>query len=105
MLGGHSGCALMLLQKDANIDVDVHPEHHVDASSKADADKSSCRRRTKFKFLKSHFEADESLTSGQRSYPLFRGIVQNGWLGLTYVALDKMEKFGVSYARYQTLHC
>lgn len=87
----------MLLQKDANIDVDIHPEHHVDESSKAD-DKSS--RRTKFKYLKSHFELDEALTSGQRSYPLFRGIVQNGWLGLTYVALDKMEKFGVSYARF-----
>jgi hypothetical protein len=41
------------------------------------------------------------LNSGKESFPLFRGIVQNGWLGITYVALDKMERFGVSYARLE----
>jgi hypothetical protein len=51
-----------------------------------------------FKFLKSHFEVNEN-EEKKKSFSLFRGIVQNGWLGITYVALERMERFGVSYAR------
>jgi hypothetical protein len=86
----------MLLQKDAKINCSVYPDHHSTDKSSTDNNK----RRIIFKFVKRHFEEDDSTDVGKKSYSLFRGIVQNGWLGITYVALDKMERFGVSYARY-----
>lgn len=96
VLGSHSGCALMLIQRDARVDVDVHPDHHVDESLNVENTK---RRRIKFKFMKKQFENDEDIHSGKRPFPLFRGLVERAWLGITYVALDKMHQFGISYAR------
>ena len=37
VLGKHSGCTLMLLQKDAKINCSVYPEHHV-AKEKNESD-------------------------------------------------------------------
>ena len=33
VLGNHSGCTLMLLQKDAKINCSVHPNHHAKEGS------------------------------------------------------------------------
>ena len=87
----------MLLQKDAKINCSVFPDHH--STDKSSTDDGKEKRRIIFKFTKRHFEEDDLKDVEKKSYSLFRGIVQNGWLGITYVALDKMERFGVSYAR------
>ena len=55
-MGKHDGSALMLIQRDANLNVTMR---------KGDS--------------------------------LFQAILLNDWLGLTYIALNKMEKFGMKY--------
>ena len=95
VLGNHSGSTLMLLQKDAKINCSIHPEHH--AKEDSSSENGETNEKTKFKYTRKHFEMSGSVK--KKEYSLFRGIVQNGWLGITYVALDKMEHFGVSYAR------
>jgi len=95
VLGKHSGCTLMLLQKDAKINCFVMTEHH--AKDDQPLDSEELNTKMKFKYMRKHFE--QNVSKKNTEFSLFRGIVQNGWLGITYVALDKMERFGVSYAR------
>ncbi len=84
----------MLLQKDAQINCSIYPDHHAKGDPSSENEEKI--EKTKFKYNRKHFETGGS---SKKEYSLFRGIVQNGWLGITYVALDKMERFGVSYAR------
>ena len=49
----------------------------------------------RFSFIPSHFERDLSA----EPHSLFQGLVQNDWLGVTYMALQQLEDFGMSYAR------
>ena len=49
----------------------------------------------RFNFIPSHFHRDRSA----EPHSLFQGLVQNDWLGVTYMALQQLEAFGMSYAR------
>ena len=82
VLGSHDGCALILMQKGADINVKGNPMIHETALV-------SCR----YRHLPRHYQPIEE------SRPLFQVLVQNDWLGLTFVALQQMEKFGMSYAQ------
>ena len=95
VLGKHDGCAAMLLQKGANINVKIYP------NPKQGSTNTRTERHKKvsspYKYLPNHFnDTKEDETS--KGYSLFEGIVRNGWLGITYLALDQMEKFGMLFA-------
>jgi len=85
--GKHEACALALMQKGAYVNVDVHPfpkENRVEAAPAA------------FRFTAAHFK--EGLDE-DKPFTIFQGAVQNGWLGVAYMALQQLEKFGMtSYA-------
>ena len=49
----------------------------------------------RFSFIPSHFARDRSA----EPHSLFQGLVQNDWLGVTYMALQRLEAFGMSYSR------
>ena len=81
VLGGHDGAALVLLQNGASVNVDVHP------MAEPEEDRA-------FKYLPEHYKDD---TPG-RTRSLFRGIVENGWLGVCYLAMKQLEACGMSFA-------
>ena len=83
--GKHEGCALILLQKGASVNVTIKP---------FEKDMSGDDMENRFPYLPGHFRNNK-----QRPISLFQGIIQNSWLGITYVALDELEKFGLSYAK------
>ena len=89
VIGEHSGCALMLLQKGANVSVDIYPNAKEFIRKKSKKNKSHVKQEgTKYKYLPRHFETKENRL--EVHFPLFQGIVQNGWLGITYVALEQV---------------
>ena len=94
VLGRHDGCAAMLLQKGANVNVTIHPNPKISATS-TKKDNNSLIPKI-YKYLPSHFNT--STNDESKGYTLFEGIVRNGWLGITYLALDQMESFGMLYA-------
>ena len=96
VLGKHDGCATMLLQKGANVNVNVYPCAKTTQITTARQHKER-HRPLLYKYLPSHLMNDADFAI--ESYTLFEGIIKNGWLGLTYLALDEMERFGMSYAR------
>ena len=94
VLGRHDGCAAMLLQKGANVNVNIYPNPKISTTStKKD---NSVLKPKNYKYLPSHFNT--STIDETKGYTLFEGIVRNGWLGITYLALDQMESFGMLYA-------
>ena len=95
VLGKHDGCAAMLLQKGANINVKIYPNPKEGTfKTRTEGQK---RMSSPYKFLPSHFN-DTERGDASEGYSLFEGIVRNGWLGITYLALDQMEKFGMLFA-------
>ena len=92
VLGGHEGCALVLLQKEANLNVTIYPKMMEEPRSSEEEDRFEVDR---FSFIPSHFERDRSA----EPHSLFQGLVQNDWLGVTYMALQQLEAFGMSYSR------
>jgi ankyrin repeat protein len=91
VFGGHEGCALVLLQKGANLNVKIHPNL---TDTPDVVDKFSVHQ---FSFIPKHF--DQEKDKSKEPYSLFQGLVQNNWLGITYMALQKLESFGMSYAK------
>ncbi len=102
VMAKHDSCALMLMQKGADVNIKVHKAAYTKMHQEAekDANDKSNRKLDKdkahFRFLPRHFA---SSTSEDDTFTLFQGLVQNDWLGLTYVAMEKMEGFGMSYAK------
>lgn len=86
-MGKHDSCALMLMQKGANINVVI--------TTSLNEKKSNEDKMNVFKYWPRHYEDK----SKGKTYTLFQGLVQNDWLGLTFVAMEQMEKFGMSYAK------
>ena len=93
VLGGHEACALVLLQKEANLNVTIYPNEI--RTSPDDDEEEDKFKVDRFSFIPSHFERDLSA----EPHSLFQGLVQNDWLGVTYMALQQLEGFGMSYAR------
>lgn len=77
----------MLIQKGANVNVSIDLSWKNLAKSSNDSGI--------FKYLPRHYEVTESL----REVSLFKILVQNDWLGVTFVAMEQMDKFGMSYAK------
>ena len=128
-MGGKEACALMLMQKGANVNVDINsnidvkiddknndgndPDEESEESyedSDADMDEedvemdestqpmnrtSTDKDSSVVRFLPRHF----ATKTKYQKVPLFQALVQNDWLGLTFVAMKEMEKFGMSYAK------
>ncbi len=84
-MGKHEGCALVLLQKGASVNVKVHPEDMAGAR----------KEEVEYKFLSEHYDRDNS----SEEYTLFQGIISNNWLGISHVALAQFESFGMTVAR------
>ncbi|TRY73067.1 hypothetical protein TCAL_13884 [Tigriopus californicus] len=93
VLGQHEGCALILLQKGANIHVNVHKLKTARVSNHGNNDEMD-KARAEYSF---RFNATEK--KERDTFTLFEGLIQNSWLGITYMALEQLEKFGMSYAR------
>ena len=91
VLGKHEGCALILLQKGANVNVDIVPLANPGESG---ADESEKSPEEQFRYLPIHF-MPKSLN---KPYSLFQGVILNDWLGITYMTLQQLEVFGMSYA-------
>ena len=88
VLGRHQGCALMLVQREANINVAIN----------RNVTRSTSQTEKQFlRFLPQHFSEDTK--KDYENIPLFEGLVSNNWLGLTYIALDKLELSGFSLAK------
>ena len=88
--GGHNSCALMLIQKEANINVKIHK--HMESI------RPSCVKRNTWKYFLEHWKEDQ-IVKEKQPISLFEKIVDNNWLGITYIVLGKLEKFGFSIAR------
>ena len=87
VLAKHESCALILVQKDANINVIINK-----------SDKTESQNKQKFlRFLPQHFSKTKK--PDEDKITLFEGLVTNNWLGLTYIALEKLELFGFSLAK------
>ena len=86
VLGKHESCALMLVQRDANINVTINKTH--------DSEDTQTEQQF-FRFLPQHFRT----TKDCKEVTVFEGLVTNNWLGLTYIALEKLEFFGFSLAK------
>ena len=87
---GHNSCTLMLIQKEANINVKIHKEK--------ESVGPSCMKRNTWKYSLEHWREIQTKTE-TKSISLFEKIVDNGWLGITYIVLEKLDKFGFSIAR------
>ena len=85
----------MLLQKGANINVKIYPNPK-EASFKT-RNENQKKISSPYKYLPAHFK-DTKDDDASNGYSLFEGIVRNGWLGITYLALDQMERFGMLFA-------
>ena len=98
VLGKHDGCTAMLLQKGANVNTKIYPNPKI--KYKNTSTKNICPNEipTLYKYLPSHFKECMDDKWSDDGYTLFEGIVRNGWLGITYLALDQMERFGMLYA-------
>lgn len=95
ILSKHSSATMMLLQEGAKLNSEINPRHHLGNNiSKPNTISPFCF--TKYQFEQANFREQENL----QPFSVFKGIVQNAWLGITYIALNKMENFGFSYARY-----
>ena len=88
--GGHNSCALMLIQKEANINVKIHKNSESVGPLHV--------RRNTWKYTLEHWKEDQIVTRDQ-PISLFEKIVDNNWLGITYIVLGKLERFGFSIAR------
>lgn len=93
VLGQHEGCALILLQKGANIHVNVH-KLKTDWMNPHGKDNDTEKALAEYRYRFNHSENSE-----RETFTLFEGLIQNSWLGITYMALEQLEKFGMSYAR------
>ena len=85
VLGKHESCALMLVQKDANINVTINNTDHSPDSQ---------TEQQFWRFLPEHFPTTKE--KDRKEVSVFEGLVTNNWLGLTYIALEKLELFGFS---------
>ena len=85
--GKHDSCTLMLLQKNASINIMIN-HNKTEKEIKLEINKL-------WKYLPDHFPVKKEETA----ISLFEGIVTNDWLGITYIVLETMEKFGTSFAR------
>ena len=88
VLGKHESCALMLVQKDANINVTIN---------NTDLSQDSQTEQQFWRFLPEHFPTTKE--KDRKEVSVFEGLVTNNWLGLTYIALEKLELFGFSLAK------
>ena len=75
----------MLVQRDANINTTINPTEE------------EPQKEQFWRFLPQHFSSKKERNGGERS--IFEGLVSNNWLGLTYIALEKLEIFGFSLAK------
>ena len=97
-------------QEDMEVDDDEDELSDEDSEMDSDADSNDSdqpRSRSRINpnsgfeetpplaFLPRHFETKAK----DEKIPLFQALVQNDWLGLTFVAMKDMEKFGMSYAK------
>ena len=96
VLGRHDGCAVMLLQKGANVNVNIYPNPKICPINTIETRPNIQKLPYLYKYLPSHFDNNKQGLS--QGYTLFEGIVKNGWLGVTYLALEQMESFGMIYA-------
>ena len=86
--GRHNSCSLMLIQNNANINVMIHNKN----------DEIPEENPTLlYRYLPEHWSQQSAKTQGHKS--VFEGIIDNNWLGLTYIALNKLEKFGFSIVK------
>ena len=93
VLGKHEGCALILLQKGANVNVDIVP---IPAEGeKASGADNEDNPEDQFRYLPEHFAKKDT----NKPYSLFQGVILNDWLGITYMTLQQLEVFGMSYAK------
>lgn len=86
VLGRHDSSTLMLIQKDANINVEVYSFAKKKGNMKSVEDGL-------FKHLAKHYKGDDE----NKPQSLFHRIVINDWLGIIYVMLDKLEAFGIKF--------
>ena len=88
VFGKHDSCALMLLQKNADINAMIFQREDTSEVKKHATDKL-------WKYLPQHFPR----IVDRKPISLFQGIVTNDWLGITYIVLETMEQHGMSFAR------
>ena len=88
VMGKHDSCTLTLIQNGANIDVEVKSwcMNQHDAGQLDD---------TRWKFLPDHYISERE----EKPQSLFKCIILNDWLGITYIVIGKMERFGVPFAK------
>ena len=75
----------MLVQRDANINTTINTTEE------------EPQKEQFWRFLPQHFSSKNERNGGNIS--VFEGLVSNNWLGLTYIALEKLEIFGFSLAK------
>lgn len=80
----------MLIQKGANINVMINFPIKVD---------KVCNTEQFWKYFPCHFRNKSTTDEEEEQITLFEGIVKNNWLGITYIVLGKLEKFGFSIAK------
>ncbi|XP_064623807.1 poly [ADP-ribose] polymerase tankyrase-like [Lineus longissimus] len=89
VLAGHDSCAISLIQKGANINVScvIAPEE----------DRSKEKKDEKPVWKWKPLKATPPLEN--QKCPLFLGVIQKDWQGVTYIILDLLDNFGVPYTQ------
>ena len=59
---------------------------------------SLSEKRNSWKYSLAHWR-EAQIVKEKQSITLFEKIVDNNWLGITYIVLEKLEKFGFSIAK------
>ena len=95
VLGNHESCAIALLQKGAKLDIKINQNLTIEEA--ADADAEEMFDLQEFNFIPTHY--NKTTTKALPQISLFQGIVQNNWLGVTYMVLKQLEGHGMSYAK------
>ena len=87
VLNNRESCALMLMQKGANINQVIKTSNEVN-------DPKTLDKGFSYKYLPHHFQDEPK----EQTMTLFQGLVQNDWLGLTFLAMQQLEIEGMSYS-------
>ncbi|CAB4058984.1 unnamed protein product [Lepeophtheirus salmonis] len=95
IIGNNEATTITLLQKGANVNCKVHINPFLMGFSETQIVKKDDNQSSAFKFLPSHFKKP---AKSQFPMTLFQLSLLNGWLGVSYLILERMEKHGLRIA-------
>ncbi|CAB4067234.1 unnamed protein product [Lepeophtheirus salmonis] len=95
IIGKHEATTITLLQKGANVNCKVHINPFLMGFSETQIVEKDVNQSNAFKFLPSHFKKP---AKSQFPMTLFQLSLLNGWLGVSYLILERMEKHGLRIA-------